>query len=64
MIINDPSQYVCKHATLWVTTRGVVEAASPAVVKVCSRLSVQEFFAAASRQTHNDVGLFGAYLWL
>ena len=62
LLIDDHSQYVCEHAALWVTKRGVAEIACAAVVEVCCGLSVQEFLAAAARQPHDNIGVFGAAL--
>ena len=64
LLIDNHRQDVCEHTALWVTKRGIAEIARAAVVEVCCCLSVQEFLAAAARQPHDNIGVFGRALWL
>ena len=62
LLIGDYSQHVCEHATLWIAKGGVAEAADAAVAEIRGRLPVQEFPAAAARQSHDNIGVFGRVL--
>jgi hypothetical protein len=64
LLIDNDGEYVCEHATLWIAKGGVAEAADAAVAEISGRLPVQEFPAAAARQTHDNIGVFGRALWL
>ena len=62
LLIGYYSQHVCEHATLWIAKGGVAEAADAAVAEIRGRLPVQEFPAAAARQSHDNIGVFGRAL--